>query len=218
MRPAAAVDAVGDARRLEPFLPGAAVGHEVHGVVVQKHVAREVFRLLKRRIAARELRARHRDGCDVEQVVGPIAGVVASAQMDLDAGHVLPQIQICDESSGVERAGVDHLARAEYAQFDARFALREIGQARHQPARGEYGRRSDQQLGLFGAFADHLDRRGERLEAFAQFRQARARRFREVYAASRAAEQFHAEILLEALDLVAHRSLGDGQLVRRVLE
>src|SRR5256885_733330 len=52
MRPAAAVDAVGDPRGLEPFLPGAAVGDEVHGIVVQEHVAREVFRPLERRIAS----------------------------------------------------------------------------------------------------------------------------------------------------------------------
>ena len=127
MRPAAAVDAVGDPRGLEPFLPGAAVGDEVHGIVVQEHVAREVFRPLERRIAARQRRARHRDGRNVEKVIGAIAGIGSAAQVDLDTGRVVPQVEISDESSGVERASVDHPARTEDAQFDARLALREIG-------------------------------------------------------------------------------------------
>src|SRR5712671_4750911 len=66
--------------------------------------------------------------------------------MNLDAGHIVPQVEISDERSGVERAGVDHFARAEDAQFDVRLAFREIGQARHQPACGEHRRRRDQQL------------------------------------------------------------------------
>ena len=59
---------------------------------------------------------------------------------------------------------------------------------------------------------------GERIEALAQLRQAGARRVGELHAAPGAAEQFHTEVLLERLDLVAHRRLRDVQFDRRVLE
>ena len=58
----------------------------------------------------------------------------------------------------------------------------------------------------------------ERVEALAQLRQAGARRVGELHAAPGAAEQFHAEVFLEAFDLVAHRRLRDVQLDRRFLE
>src|SRR5207302_10829533 len=79
-------------------------------------------------------------------------------------------------------------------------------------------RRGDQQLGFRGALADQLHRRGERLEALAQLGQAGARRLRELHPPPDAAEELHAEILLEALDLVADGGLRDGELVRRLLE
>ena len=63
-----------------------------------------------------------------------------------------------------------------------------------------------------------VDAGGEGVEALAQPRQAGARRLGELHAAAGAAEQLHAEVLLEALDLVAHRGLRDVQLGRRLLE
>ena len=56
------------------------------------------------------------------------------------------------------------------------------------------------------------------VEAVAQARQRRARRLGELHAAPRAAEQFHAEVFLEAFHLVADRCLRDGKLVRGFLE
>ena len=100
--------------------------------------------------------------------------------------------------------------------FGSRFG--EVGEPRHQPARGEHRRRGDLQVGLVGAHMDRLDRRGERIEALAQPRQRGARRFRELHAAPGALEELHAEVVLEALDLVAHRRLRDRELVRRLLE
>src|SRR5713226_8408425 len=218
MRPAAAVDAIRDAGRLQPLLPRVAVRDEVHRLVVQEHVVRQVRGLAQPGLVARELRAGDRDGGDIEQVIGAVAGIVAGAEMDLHAGDVVPQVEVSYQGGGIERAGVDHLARGEDAQLDPRLALGEIRQARKQPARGEDRRRGDQELGLRGALADQLHRRGERLEAFTQLRQAGARRFRELHPPPGAAKELHAEILLEALDLVADGGLRDGELLRRLLE
>ena len=71
--------------------------------------------LIERRIAPHQLGARHRHGRDVEQVIGAVAGIGSAAQVDLDAGHVVPQVEISNKSGGVERTGVDHLARSEDA-------------------------------------------------------------------------------------------------------
>ena len=68
------------------------------------------------------------------------------------------------------------------------------------------------------ALADHLHGGSQGFEAFAQLRQAGARRLGELHAAPCAVEQLHAEVLLEALDLVADRRLRDVQLARRLLE
>src|SRR2546422_4448007 len=86
MRPAAAVDAVGDAGRLQPLLPCVAARDEVHRLVVQEHVVREVGGLAQAGMVARELGAGDRDGGDIEQVVGAVAGIVAGAEVDLPAG------------------------------------------------------------------------------------------------------------------------------------
>ena len=103
-------------------------------------------------------------------------------------------------------------------QLDLRLALRELGEPRHEPARGEHRRRGDHELRFLAALADRLHRGRERVEAFAQLRQAGARRVGELHAARRAAEELHAEVLLEAFHLVAHRRLRDVQLGRRFLE
>ncbi len=147
-----------------------------------------------------------------------MAGVFAEAEVDLHRRRLGAQVEVADEGSGIQRAGVDHLARGEHAQLHLRLALGEIGQARHQPAGGEHRRRGDHQLDLVALLADHLDRARQRIETLAQLRQAGARRVGELHAAPRAAEQFHTEVLLERFDLVAHRGLRDVQFDRRVLE
>ena len=180
------VDLVGDARRLEPFLPGVAAGHDLHRVVVQQRVVREVGGLLQRRIALDQLRARHRDHRHAEQAVGAVAGILARRRGGSGRRRTSVRRSRSPISVGrVERAGVDHLAGGDHAQLDLRLALREVGEARHQPARGEHRRRGDHQLGLVAALADHLHRRGERVEALAQARQAGARRLGELHAARR---------------------------------
>jgi len=131
---------------------------------------------------------------------------------------IVAQVVVPHERSGVERARVDHLARGDHAHVDLRLAAREIRKARHQPAGGEDRRRSDLEIGFIGAHMDRLDGGGERIEALAQARQRGARRFRELHAAARALEELHAEVVLEALDLVAHGGLRDRELVRRLLE
>src|SRR6266850_307417 len=49
VRPARAVDLVGDARQIEPLLPRVAVRDQVHRIVVEQRVAREIDRLADRR-------------------------------------------------------------------------------------------------------------------------------------------------------------------------
>ena len=58
MRPVRRVDALGDARGIQPLVPGVAVCDEVHGVVVQEHVARKIRRLSQRWLASHEADAR----------------------------------------------------------------------------------------------------------------------------------------------------------------
>src|SRR5207247_1832390 len=81
-------------RRLQPLLPRVAVRDEVHRLVVQEHVVREVGGLAQAGMVARELRAGDRDGGDVEQVIGAVAGIVAGAEVDLHAGDVVPQVEV----------------------------------------------------------------------------------------------------------------------------
>jgi hypothetical protein len=142
----------------------------------------------------------------------------ARPQVNFHAGGFVPQIQIARQNQGVERPGVHHLAGSHHPHLDFRLAPGKVREARHQPARGEHRRRGDDELGLGAALADHLHRGGEGVEALAQLRQAGARRFGELHAAPGAAEQLHAEELLEAFHLVADRGLRDVQLVRRLLE
>jgi len=138
--------------------------------------------------------------------------------VDLHPGGFVAQVEVRHQRRRVERAGIDHLARGDHLHVDQRLALREVGKPRHQPARREHRRRGDLQVGLGGALADRLYRRCERVEALAQARQRRARRLGELHAAPGAAEQFHAQVFLERLDLVADGGLRDGKLVRRLLE
>jgi hypothetical protein len=214
----ARVDAIGGARVLEPALPRIAAGHELHCVVVQQPVVHEIGGLPDGRVALHQLRVGDRGHRHAEEAIGAVARIVPAAQVDLHAGSILAQIQAAHERRRIERARIDHLARGKDAQLDLRLALREIGEARHQPARGEHRRRGDVQLGFGGAFAHQFHRGGEGTETFAQARQAGARRLGEVHPATGAPEQLHAEVFLEALDLVADRGLRDGKLVRRLLE
>jgi hypothetical protein len=138
--------------------------------------------------------------------------------VDLHRRGLGAQVQVAAQRGGIQRAGVDHLARGEHAQLDLRLALGEVGEARHQPARRKHRRRGDHQLGLVTFFADHLHRARQRVEALAQLRQAGARRVGELHAAAGAAEQFHTEVFLQRFHLVAHRRLRDVQLDRRILE
>jgi hypothetical protein len=138
--------------------------------------------------------------------------------VNLDPRGVASQVEVAHERRRIERAGIDHLARSEYAQLHLRIALREVGEPRHEPALRKHRGRGDEKIGLPAARAQELHRRGERIESLAQPRQAGTRGVGELHAASRAAEQFHAEVFLEALDLVAYRGLGDRELVRGLLE
>src|SRR6185503_5139396 len=92
-RPAARVDPLADAGGLEPALPGVAAGDELHRVVVQEDVVREVGGLAQRRSALNQFRACHRGHRNAEKAVGAIARVVTAAEMDLDARGVLAQVE-----------------------------------------------------------------------------------------------------------------------------
>src|SRR5690242_2397692 len=95
---------------------------------------------------------------------------------------------------------------------------REALQARDQPQRGKAGRGGDRELAravggaqLVGRRLQPLQHVGrnalERLAAFGQSERARA-----------PLEQPDAEMVLERLDLPAHRRLGDEKLLRRLRE
>ena len=91
-------------------------------------------------------------------------------------------------------------------------AIAEAMQPRHQPARGERRRRAQREHAAALVCADPLNRLHETLEALAELGQAGARGLRQCQRAILAHEQPHTEVILQRLDLMAHRRRRDAQL------
>ena len=216
--PRAAVDAVGDAGRVEPFLPGVAVGDEVHRVVVQQHVVRQVCRLR----AGLSLTS---SGLATTTIETPnsrsaaVAGILAQAEVDLDARDVVAQVERSRSSPRCR-------ARRRRPSCSSRpRAPRSSGSRLEKSARRGISQRAVNTGGAVIARSVSPPRSRICSTAAASASKpsrsrgsAGARRLGELHAAPRAAEQFHTEVFLEALDLVADRRLRDGKLVRGLLE
>jgi hypothetical protein len=136
--------------------------------------------------------------------------------VDLHRGGFGAQVEVAHQRGGVERAGVDHLARGETAQLDLRLAL------------GKSARRgiSQRAVNTGGAvITSSAASPFSRIISTAAARESKPSRSfgRQARAASvsvtprpGAAEQFHTEVFLERLYLVADCRLRDVQLIRGV--
>ena len=178
----------------------------------------EVGGLVERRVALHQLGAGHRGHRHAEQAVRAVAGILARAEVDLH-----PEESV--RRSRSPTSAVESSAPASTILLEANTRSSIFGSRLEKSAsRGISQRAVNTGGAVITSSASpprsriDLHRRGERVEAFAQPRQAGARRLGELHAAPRAAEQLHAEVFLEALDLVADRGLRDVQLDRRLLE
>jgi len=125
--------------------------------------------------------------------------------MNLDAGHIVPQVEISGRAQRKSRAPASTIfARAEDAQFDARLAFREIGQAAgiNQRAVNTGGAVISSSVSWARSRIVSTAAASDSKPSRSFGRQARAASVSCTPRPS-AAEQLDAEILLQALDLVA---------------
>ncbi len=213
MRPAAQIHAV-DAGGFQPHVPERHPVVELAGVVVQQQVVLQVRRPQQRVLGMRhQARAADRRDRERDQLVHLEARVIAAA---VEYRHV-----------GIGQPGIDRgefrrraLARAlrslaqpgGYAHVHLGLRFQETMQARHQPARGERRRRAHHQHAPALVRAQPLHRLHQVVEPLAQLGQAGLRHVGQFQRAVVPQEQLHPEMLLQRLDLVAHRRGRDVQL------
>ena len=197
----------GDAGRRQPAAPVRRLAGA--DVVVQQRVAAQVLRRAQRRRPVHEppvheLGTAHREHR------------VLHERVDLEPG-VVPQA-VADAHVRVVAAEVDQPVRGRDLDIDLRVALAEARQARQEPLGGQgVGDAHGQRPGvLVGAQAP--GRRVDSVEGRGQGRQVELAGVGQHEPPVQAPEQLHAERLLQGLDLMADRGLGDVELLGRLGE
>ena len=200
---AAAHVEVADLGGPNPHRPARRPAHAAHGVVVQQRDLGEIGRAAQA-VLADECRARDRHDVLLEQRHGDRAREAAAADPHRDVDLV-----------DVEVRG---LAARPDLDVDVGTARREFAEPREKPARRERGRHAHGDRRACVAGAQLIDAVREQLEPVPKFLRRELAVLGELDVPSRAAEERHAEIVLETSNLVAYRGRRDVQLPRRARE
>ena len=187
----------------------------------------QVGRHAQRRPALQQARAAHRRHRDVQQLVDAETRVVAGAEADHDVGVLYRRTDHGVAGNGRVLARIDQAGAGVDAHVEIRVAADKPVQARRQPARRKRWRGAHRERALLLDAAHFRHRVAQAAESFAQLGQQHLPGARQFEPALQAPEQALAEIVLQALHLVADRRRrdvqflgrhGEAQMARRSLE